>query len=83
MLGFMAPGFIVTVAFFHQVYLVELRGWSLGVFASAFIVWAVVNSVFTLISGQLIDRLSGLALLPFVLLPLGAACILLGISAAP
>lgn len=83
MLGFMAPGFIVTVAFFHQVYLVELRGWSLGVFASAFIVWAAVNSVFTLISGQLIDRLSGLALLPFVLLPLGAACILLGLSAAP
>ena len=27
MLGLMAPGFIVTAAFFHQVYLVELRGW--------------------------------------------------------
>lgn len=78
MLGFMAPGFIVTVAFFHQVYLVELRGWSLGAFASAFIVWAVINSVSTLISGQLIDRFSGLALLPFVLIPLGLACIVLG-----
>jgi MFS family permease len=83
MLGFMAPGFIVTVAFFHQVYLVELRGWSLEVFASAFVVWAVVNSVFTLLSGQLIDRFSGLALLPFVLVPLGCACILLGLVAAP
>lgn len=83
MLGFMAPGFIVTVAFFHQVYLVELRGWSLGVFASAFIVWAVVNSAFTLLSGQLIDRFSGLAILPFVLLPLGLAAIVLGVVAAP
>jgi len=83
MLGVMAPGFIVTVVLFHQVYLVELRGWSLEVFASAFIVWAVVNSVFTLISGQLIDRFSGAALLPFVLLPLGAACILLGLIEAP
>jgi len=83
MLGFMAPGFIVTVAFFHQVYLVELRGWSLGVFASAFVVWAVVNSVFTLVSGQLIDRLSGLAMLPFVLIPLGLACIFLGVVVEP
>ena len=83
MAGFMAPGFIVTVAFFHQVFLVELRGWSLGVFASAFIVWAMVNSVFTLISGQLIDRFSGLRILPFVLVPLGLAALLLGTAAAP
>jgi MFS family permease len=83
MMGFMAPGFIVTVAYFHQVYLVELRGWSLEMFASSFIVTAVVNSAFTLISGQLIDRFSGLALLPFVLLPLGVACLLLGLIAAP
>jgi MFS family permease len=78
LLGLMAPGFIVTVALFHQVYLVELRGWSLEVFASAFVVWATVNSLFTVLSGQLIDRLSGLVLLPFVLLPLGAGCIVLG-----
>lgn len=83
MLGFMAPGFIVTVAFFHQVYLSELRGWSPGVFASAFVVWALVNSIFTLLSGQLIDRFSGLALLPFVLLPLGLAAAMLGLVAAP
>ncbi|HTV71838.1 MAG TPA: MFS transporter [Rhizobiaceae bacterium] len=83
MLGYMAPGFIVTVAMFHQVYLIELRGWSLEVFASAFVVWAIVNSGFTLISGQLIDRFSGLALLPFVLIPLGLSCLLLGLVTAP
>nr|WP_295467416.1 MFS transporter [Mesorhizobium sp.] len=82
MLGFMAPGFIVTVIFFHQVYLVELRGWSLGIFASAFVVWAGVNSVSTLVTGYLIDRFSGLAVIPFVLLPLGAASLLLGMQAA-
>lgn len=83
MLGVVAPAFIVTVTLFHQVYLVELRGWSLEVFASAFIVLAVVNSVFTIISGQLIDRFSGVALLPFVLIPLGLACLVLGFVAAP
>lgn len=79
MTGVMAPGFIVTVAIFHQVHLVELRGWSLEVFASAYIVWALSNSLFTIIVGQLIDRFSGLALFPFVLLPLGAGCVLLGL----
>lgn len=83
LVGYLAPGFIVTVAMFHQVYLIELRGWSLEVFASAFVVWAVVNSAFTLVSGQLIDRFSGLALLPFVLIPLGCATLLLGLVAAP
>lgn len=82
MLGVMAPGFIVTTIFFHQVYLVELRGWSLGVFAASFMVSALVNSVFTLVSGQLIDRFSGLALLPFVLVPLGVACFILGMLQA-
>jgi MFS family permease len=82
MTGVMAPSFIVTVVLFHQVYLVDLRGWSLELFASGFIVWAVVNSIFTIISGRLIDRFSGLALLPFVLLPLGLACFALaGIEA--
>lgn len=83
MLGVMAPPFIVTVTLFHQVYLVELRGWSLEVFASAFVLLALVNSVFTIVSGQLIDRFSGISLLPFALLPLGLACLVLGFVAAP
>ena len=77
-LGVAAPSFIVTTIFFNQVYLVELRGWSLSVFASSFAVMALINTGFTLVSGQLIDRFSGLALLPFVLLPLGLACFVLG-----
>lgn len=83
MLGFMAPGFIVTSAFFHQVHLVELRGWTMQMFASSFAVSAAVNSVFTIVCGQLIDRVSGVRMLPFVLLPLAAACIVLGLVSAP
>jgi MFS family permease len=78
LLGVAAPSFIVTTVFFHQVYLVELRGWSLTAFASSFVLMAAVNTGFTLVSGQLIDRYSGVRLLPFVLLPLGAACFVLG-----
>ena len=78
LLGVMAPGFIGTTIFFHQVYLVDLRGWSIEVFASSFTVMAATTVTFALLSGQLIDRFSGVALLPGFLLPLAAACFTLG-----
>nr|MBA3448450.1 MFS transporter [Pseudaminobacter sp.] len=78
-LGVMAPSFIGTVIFFHQVYLVELRGWSLELFATSFTLMAVMTASFALISGQLIDRFSSVSLLPAFLLPLGAACLVLGL----
>lgn len=78
-LGVMGPPFIGTVIFFHQVYLVELRGWSLELFATTFPLMASMTAVFALVSGQLIDRFSGVALLPVFLLPLAAACFLIAL----
>lgn len=78
-LGVMAPSFIGTVIFFHQVYLVELRGWSIELFAGTFTLMAVMTATFALISGQLIDRFSAVAMLPVFLVPLGAACLILGV----
>lgn len=83
MLAMVPPAFIGNTIFFHQVYLVELRGWSLGVFASSFTLYAVMTLAFTLLSGPLIDRISGRALLPFYLLPLGLGLLLLGSLEAP
>jgi sugar phosphate permease len=78
LLAMMPPAFIGTTVLFHQVYLAELRGWSLEIFASAMPLYAAVTVVFALVSGQLVDRVSGVALLPVYLLPLGLACLLLG-----
>ncbi len=75
--GVNAPAFIGTAIFFHQVYMVELRGWSLELFASAFMVMAGGVVCATLIVGPLIDRFSARQLLPFTLLPLTLACFLL------
>lgn len=77
LLGVLAPGFIGTTVFFHQVYLVELRGWSQGVFAAAFVVMASTTVVCALVCGQLIDSLSAIRLLPGFLIPLGLACLVL------
>lgn len=78
LLGVMAPGFIGTTIFFHQVYLVELRGWSLEVFASSFTFMAAMVAFFALLAGQLIDRFSAVSLLPVFLVPLSLACLTLG-----
>lgn len=76
--GVLAPPFIGTTIFFHQVYLVELRGWSLTVFASAFSIMACSTITFALISGYLVDRFSAVALLPAFLIPLALSCFALG-----
>lgn len=80
--GVMAPAFVGTTVFFHSVYLVELRGWSLEAFATSFTVMAAMTVTFALISGQLVDRFSAVRMLPAFLVPLGLACILLALVEA-
>jgi len=81
--GVNAPAFIGTAIFFHQVYLVELRGWSLELFASAFLLMAAGVVCATLVIGPLIDRFSARQLLPFTLVPLTLACFVLAQVHAP
>ncbi|WP_428650411.1 MFS transporter [Roseibium sp.] len=82
-LGVNAPAFIGTAIFFHQVYLVELRGWTLELFASAFLLMAAGVVCASLVAGPLIDRFSARRLLPFTLLPLTLACFVLAGLHAP
>jgi len=77
------PAFISNTIFFHQVYLAQLRGWSTEVMASAFPLYATVSVVCVLIAGQVVDRKSALAVLPYYLLPFGIGCLILGAVEAP
>ncbi|MER2507323.1 MFS transporter [Amaricoccus sp.] len=77
LLGVLAPSFIGTTIFFHQIYLVELRGWTMEFFASTFALMAGATIVCALVCGALIDRFSAVRMLPFFLLPLAAACLVL------
>lgn len=79
LLAMVPPAFIGNTLFFHQVHLAELRGWPPGTLASAFPLYAAMTVVFALVSGQLVDRFSARALLPFYLLPLGSALLLLAL----
>ena len=73
LVGTLAPGFIGTVIFFHQGYLIETRGYDPLAFAAAYAVMSVVTVVFSFVCGHLIDRFGALRLLPFFLLPLSVA----------
>lgn len=79
LLGVLAPGFIVTTIYFHQVYLVELRNWPLEVFVGSFFIMSGTTVVASFISGSLIDRFSATRILPVFLLPLASACFVLGL----
>lgn len=72
--GTLAPAFIGTTIFFHQAYLAELRGWSLGTFGIAFMLMSAITIVIGLLAGVLIDRSSAVRLLPVFLVPLALAC---------
>ena len=80
MTGVLAPAFIGTSMFFHQTYLIELRGWSPVAFAGGFTVLGVVTVTMTLVAGRLVDRFGAVSLLPLFLLPLGASCLVLGVG---
>lgn len=77
--GVLAPPFIGTTIFFHQGYLIALRGYDPLVFATAFSVMAMTTVLFGLVCGHLIDRFGALRLLPFVLVPLAVASAAVGL----
>ncbi|MGF1552831.1 MAG: MFS transporter [Paracoccaceae bacterium] len=78
--GVLAPGFIGTVVFFHQVHVAELRGWDLAVMAAGYPAYAALSVATSLVAGSVIDRVGPVRLLPVYLLPLAGAILLLAID---
>ena len=73
------PSFLMTGLIFHQVKIVEIKGWSMSIFTSGFIGLATASLLTSLILGPLVDRWRAINLLPLVLLPLGVALLVLNI----
>jgi len=81
--GSCAPPFVVTGVFFHQVALIELKGWTLSWFAAWFPAWAGTGVLAALATGWLVDRFDARRLLPLYLLPLSAGMLVLAFSTSP
>jgi len=76
--GLLAPSFIGSAAFFHQVHVSQAKEWDLSVMVLGFPVFAGLTVSSGLISGWLIDRFGPMRLLPVYLLPMALGLMVLG-----
>jgi MFS family permease len=67
---------VLTALFLYQIPLAGSRGWSPSTIASAFIGFAAVRMIASIVIGPLIDRLGAVRLFPYMLVP---AAIALGV----
>ena len=81
--GMLAPSFITTGGFFHQVYLAETKGWTLTWFAACYPIYALATVAVSLAAGWAVDRWRAAGLLPVYLLPLAAGLLVLAWVDAP
>lgn len=75
--GLMSQPLMFTGFIFHQVHLVESRGWSLPAWASLFFMYALISVATKFISGFLVDRYGAIRLVALVGLPMAFGLIIL------
>lgn len=80
--GLMSQPLMFTGFIFHQVHLVESKGWPLIGWAALFSLYATVSVVTKLISGPLIDRYGAIRMVPLVALPMGIGLIILALGSS-
>lgn len=73
----LAPSFISTGFFFHQVHLAETKNWDIDVMAYSFSAFAIATVIGLLVGGVLVDRLTARRLVSVFLTPLAASCLVL------
>lgn len=67
--GFLGLSFVGTGIVFHQVHLVEFKGWSLAWFAANYSTMAVASVITSIIVGPLMDRISARSMTPYYQIP--------------
>ena len=78
--GLMSQPLMFTGFIFHQVHLVESKGWPLLGWAALFSLYAMVSVGTKLVCGPLIDRLGAIRMIPLVALPMGIGLVILALA---
>jgi predicted MFS family arabinose efflux permease len=81
--GLLAAPIISTAMFFHHLTLAGAKGWSYAWITGSYLIYAVSTVITALIAGQTIDRLGAVRLVPFMLLPLISAMIVIAVFNNP
>jgi MFS family permease len=80
--GLMSQPLMFTGFIFHQVHLVESKGWSLSSWASLFVMYALVSVGTKIITGFLVDRFGAIRMVPLLALPMGIGLVILSLSSS-
>ncbi len=76
--GILAPALIVTALFFTHLSLAEAKGWSGSWITGSYLIYAAATTVVALLCGPIIDRVGGVRLVPFMLIPMAVALVVIG-----
>ncbi|MFQ3244349.1 MAG: sugar phosphate permease [Arenicella sp.] len=74
---------LYTGFMFHQVHLVEVKGWSLLVWGSMYLLFSITTIVSSLLIGGLVDKIGALRLVPFIPIPMSIGLWTLSSSSEP
>jgi MFS family permease len=74
-----ATSLVGTALFFHHLNLADEKGWSHTFITGNYLLYSLVATVMAVIAGQLIDRFSALSLMPFTLMPVAAALLMINL----
>jgi predicted MFS family arabinose efflux permease len=75
--GLLANPFLITGIFIHQNFIVVSKDWTVSWLATCFVVYGVVHWLSSLLFGALVDRYKSVRLLPWFLIPLFLALLVL------
>ncbi len=78
--GFLAPSFISTSLFFHQVHLTEIKGWHIASYVATYPIYSAFSLLSNFAAGTFADRFGAARLLPVYLLPTGIAMFVMGVA---
>jgi hypothetical protein len=81
--GVIAAPMLLTGLFFHQVHIVDAKGWSHEWFAACFLGFAIAKVVGALGVGPMIDRFGTIRLLPWFMPPMAVGMFAIGVSDHP
>lgn len=76
-------GFLMTGFFFHQIHLVEAKGWDLQAYSFGFSGFAAAQVVSMMIAGPLIDRFGARGMMRVFLLPIALGLVVLATRSEP
>jgi sugar phosphate permease len=80
--GLLAPSFMTTALFFHQVHLAGVKGWPLASYVATYPLYSIMVVLANFTSGSIADRFGAARLLPFYLLPMGVGLTVMGLAEA-